>query len=202
MNLNNTLHDIATQFELDAEDLIAYAAEDDIGGWDNGAGGWEVGSLWSVEGKVLYALVRALKPEKCLELGTHAGCSAAHIAAALIKNESGTLLCVDANDNAGHAIPEHLRSVITMRDSDALDYVSKSRTKWHFVYEDLLHTQEQVAHIWSNIKLIKGGVLVSHDAMHHVVGDDVRAGIAESGKTPAIYLIDPADCGLAIWRNR
>jgi len=201
MNLNEVLHDIAAKFNLSADDLIAYATEDNIGGWDNGNGGWEIGSLWSVEGKVLYALIRALKPAKVLELGTHTGCSASHIAAALIKNESGKLTCVDANENAGANIPDELRSVITFKAQDALEYVSKSRTKWDFVYEDLMHTTEQVSHVWSSAKLSKNGVLVSHDAMHYVVGKAVRQGIAESGKDPAYYLIDPADCGLAIWQN-
>ncbi|MGB1285109.1 MAG: O-methyltransferase [Aggregatilineales bacterium] len=202
MNLNQALHDIAEQFDLNADDLITYAAEDDIGGWDNGAGGWAIGSLWSVEGKVLYALIRALKPAKVLELGTHTGCSAAHIAAALLMNGTGKLTCVDMNENAGGNIPDDYRSVITFKAQDALDYISKSRTKWDFIYEDLLHTVDQVSHVWSNAKLATGGMLVSHDAMHFNVGDAVQAGIAESGKSPAYYLIAPADCGLAIWQNQ
>ena len=79
MQLHDALRAIAQQFDLPGHELIAYAAEDPHDGWDLGKGSWVSGSVWTVEGKVLYAMVRALKPQEVIEFGTAQGCSSTHI---------------------------------------------------------------------------------------------------------------------------
>lgn len=208
MNLNDALTLIASKFDLDAQALIAYSAEDNIGGWDGNERlyNWAVGSLWSVEGKVLYALVRALKPRLCVEFGTWHGCSASHIAAALKANGAGKLFCVDNGGFGNVHIAPDLLPFVKFVDLDLFDYLGhKHATPIDFIFEDALHTSEQVEAVWSaaaNGLLSSGGVIISHDAMHFLVGDDIQTGISAAGVTDVVsVLIEPGDCGLALWQK-
>ena len=108
--LQNTLAAIAADWGFDADALIAYADEDEIGGYPER---WPGGSLWSVEGQTLYALTRALKPARVVEFGTWQGCSGSHLAAALVANEHGTLVCVDPYPPAIDVFAPELRGVIS-----------------------------------------------------------------------------------------
>jgi predicted O-methyltransferase YrrM len=82
MNLQQAFKAIGKAFDLDAEKLQAFAEQDKYTGWDEGKGEFPVGSLWTVEGQVLYALIRMLKPKNIMELGVNYGASTCHIAAA------------------------------------------------------------------------------------------------------------------------
>lgn len=217
VNLEDCLTDIARLYALDANELIAYAFEDNIGGWDEGRGGWPIGSVWSVEGKVLYALVRALKPTVCVELGTYHGCSATHIAAALHANGgTGRLYCVE-NGGYGLAqpdlVPQELQGYMTFFKDDAALYMESANHQIDFIFEDSAHNQEITQRVWqaAKAKLAPGGIIISHDAMHFNkeanwgVGPEVRKGIVESGVQGArFYLVAtpsvPSDCGFAIWQ--
>lgn len=198
--LAKTLDQIASDFGLNADDLKAYAAEDEVGGWDGGEGEWPCGSLWSVEGKTIYALVRALRPKKLLELGSFCGASSTHIAEALKKNRAGTLVTVD-NLKDGQRAPKQAR--VNPVIADGVEYVQKSDGPFDLIFEDLMHSLEMsrdVA-IEAQAKLTLGGLLIVHDAAHFIVGEDIRAGLAEAGITPKYYLTEPSDCGLAIWQK-
>jgi predicted O-methyltransferase YrrM len=209
MHLHSALEQIADRYGLDAFALTAYAAEDAHTGWDHGEGDWPTGSLWRVEGQVLYALVRALKPTNVLELGTWYGCSATHILQALEDNGHGTLLGVDNHVQGGPAaigdmIPDALRERFTHQDQHIMEYVTTADAQFDLIFEDGMHDREQVAAVWSAAQriLAPGGFIVSHDATHFVVGADVQRGMAQAGITDALFLsIDPADCGLGIWRK-
>ena len=202
MNLNDTLEYIAADFGLDADELKRYASEDKITGWDNGKGAYPIGSLFAVEGQTLYALIRATKPQRVLELGTRFGCSATHIAAALVKNESGSLVCVDSDTEAGSMIPARFRDYIEFVYGDIYDYVRTVKGKFDFVYEDASHQSELVASVWAQrMKLLNpGGWMISHDAAHYLVGAQVMRGIRSCDVEPKVYLTEPSDCGLAVYR--
>src|SRR5947209_4711129 len=109
--LDQALATLAAQLGLDPQALIAYAAEDHIGGFnmDVNRRRWAPGSIWEVEGKVLYALVRALKPAHVVEIGTWFGCGASHILEALAMNKKGKLTSIDTDPNAGSEILISLR---------------------------------------------------------------------------------------------
>lgn len=209
MHLYSALEQVAQRFGLDAAELIAYAEADPHTGWDLGAGDWPTGSLWRVEGQVLYALVRALKPAHVLELGTWYGCSATHILQAMDANTRGSLLAVDNHQQGGPSvigamIPDELRGRFEFRNADILDYLATADEQFDLIFEDGMHDRAQVAEAWFTAQrvLAPGGLMISHDATHFVVGADVQAGIAQAGITDVLYLsIDPADCGLAIWRK-
>lgn len=204
-----TLHDaltqLATHFDLDTTTLHDYAAEDEIGGYhtDPAQATWPMGSLWAVEGQVLYALVRALRPSNVLELGTYAGCSTAHIEAALKKNRKGALVTVD-NLHDGKGIDADTGKRVELVNEDAIDYLKKTRSSFDLIFEDLTHETDVTKAAWTYgpKRLEDGGVMVSHDAAHPIVGQTVRDAIRAAGTRAALVLdIAPADCGLAVWRN-
>jgi predicted O-methyltransferase YrrM len=206
MQLPSALEQIAHQYGLDAAELIAYASEDPHTGFNTG---WPTGSIWQVEGQVLYALVRALKPKTALELGTWYGCSATHILQAMHDNRWGALQAVDNHVQGGPAvigdrIPDDLRGRFEFTDMDIMAYVATADEQFDLIFEDGMHDRAQVAAVWSAAQriLAPGGLMISHDATHFVVGPDVQAGMNQAGITDALFLnIDPADCGLAVWRK-
>lgn len=227
ISLNDALDSIAASFDFDADQLIEYAAQDPHGGYnDKYDDGFPTGSIWRVEGQVLYALVRALAESdpfpRLLELGTHYGCSATHIAQALHdggnNGRSGKLTCVDLNGAAGNMIPAHLLPVVEIVTGDMFDYLARQsndmQPKFDFILEDGSHHTEDVERVWrAAYHLLKpGGVIISHDAEHlHVpsntgVGALVREGIARAGfyaLVPPVrtYKVAPSDCGFAIYRK-
>lgn len=206
MHLHSALEQLAQRFGLDAGALIGYAHEDPHTGYDSG---WPTGSIWQVEGQVLYALARALKPTTVLELGTWYGCSATHILQALNDNRWGALRAVDNHVQGGPAqigalIPDELRGRFEHTHIGILDYLITTEEQFDFIFEDGMHDHEQVAQVWRAAQrvLTPGGFIVSHDATHFVVGAEVQRGMAQAGITDALFLsIDPADCGLAVWQK-
>ncbi len=207
MNLDSALKAIADKFDLDHEQLKMYAVMDTIGGWDeiqNIPGEttrlknklWECGSIWEVEGQVLHALVRVLQPSLIVEFGSYYGCSTAHIAEALFQNGQGKLISVDLNPIG--TIPTKYKKIVTRRRKDIFDY--KFPAKVDFIFEDMLHTQKVVSHIWGNFMDIarSGAYVVSHDSEHFVHGKNVIEGIEKVTDDYLSLLIDPGKCGLAI----
>ncbi len=211
MNLTQTLQQIATDFDLDAKQLIDYANEDTQTGWDDNKGAWPIGSLWQVEGQILYSLVRFTKPKRVLELGTMYGCSATHMLMALKANQDGGHLdCVDRDIHEvgviGGQIPNRLRDNLTIYEQDVYEYVAQKDDKlgYDFVFSDAAHASEKIVQIWSRReKLVNpSGFLIEHDACHFMVGSQVMAGISAAGVTTVkTYLTEPSDCGMALWQR-
>jgi predicted O-methyltransferase YrrM len=196
---------------LTPADVIPYAAQDPHGGYHaNYDDGFPSGSLWRVEGQALYAIVRALKPLSVLELGTWHGASATHLLQALEDNGSGVLECIDnrayGNIVIGDMIPDELRYIMTFQQTpleEWIDYAIEKKITYDFIFEDAMHEAPQVEFIWraADKLLNPGGMIVSHDAMHRVAGFAVREGIAAAGCQSINVLIEPADCGFAVWRK-
>lgn len=202
MNLTTALTTVAAQLHLDGS-LLDYPAHDPHGGYPEA---FPTGSMWQVEGQFLYSLVRALKPLRILEIGTSHGCSATHMLQALHDNEYGSLVCVDSGIQVpvvGDMIPDELRDRVNIYYGTIEDYLYASAELYDFVLEDAMHSPEQVESIWSHIPMLLklGGVIVSHDAAHFLVGADIREGIRRTGYDATVYAIEPADCGFAVWRD-
>jgi predicted O-methyltransferase YrrM len=53
-------------------------------------------------GRFLYRIVRELRPERCLELGTSVGMSGCYIAAGLSANSSGRLITIEGEEQAAN----------------------------------------------------------------------------------------------------
>ncbi len=207
MNLQQTLVQTAHDFDLNADDLLRYAAEDTETGWDAGEGAWPNGSIWTVEGQILYALIRATKPKRILEIGTYYGCSTTHMLLAMRRNDNGAVLDAIDKDvrgiDPGHKIPSRLKSAFTFYKRDAVEWLANTDLNYDFIFEDALHLTELTRNLWLGGKrrLNPGGFMISHDAMHYIVGNQVLDGIALANSTPFTYLTEPSDCGLAIERS-
>jgi len=196
LRLEEGLAALASRAQLDAGELAAYAAEDTLGGVDSG---WPGGSVWRVEGQFLYALIRALKPERVIEIGTAAGCSAAHMLAALNANGHGTLHSYDILASAGYAIPDTVsRERWRFTAADAIATLQKTPVRCQVAFEDGLHTTEFTRDALRTLKQMTVGVLISHDALHFSdYGRMVReAWDAEIDDYDAV-LMEASDCGLA-----
>jgi predicted O-methyltransferase YrrM len=201
----------AAVFGLDAPALIDYAYSDPHGGYNSAYDdGFPIGSMWRVEGQFLYALIRALKPLAVLELGTWHGCSATHLLQAIVDNKDGGLTCVDNREYGdiaiGGLIPDPLKRLPFIHDMRLEKFIAQALKEgwtYDFIFEDAMHTPEQVEFVWRAAKdlLNPGGMIVSHDAMHDVAGIAVREGIHKAGLTTTNVLIAPADCGFALWRK-
>lgn len=203
VTLEQALTSIALYLNTDAAALIRYANEDPHDGWDEGRGSWPVGSLWQVEGQVLYALVRALSIQNAVELGTRYGCSATHIAEALKANGAGKLTTVDlyVHGETELRIPSHLGDYVDHVRGEAVSYIASVDDAPDLIFEDLDHSAPTVAAVAgiAQKRLKPGGLLVVHDAMHFVVGEAVRKGLEMADLPARMWLISPSDCGLAIW---
>jgi hypothetical protein len=98
MKLEKILPKLALDTGIDADELIAYAKEDKEGGWEEKLAhdsSWPIGSIHPDEGKILYALIRAMRPSVVVEFGVASGCSSKHILKALVKNKKGKLYSYD-----------------------------------------------------------------------------------------------------------
>lgn len=212
MNLSDALSAIAEQLNLNAAELIAYADEDEIGGWPSER--WPGGALWSVEGKTLYAITRALQPQHILECGTREGCSATHLLAALALNNNGHLTSVDLCSIAdisgagfGGLVPAELQERWTFHAPMAAEtLLDADDTPFELVFEDTDHTFETTVSILTRLASrpdVK--VIISHDIVHPYATEAVRAAWTQvfgaEGADWRAYHIEPSDCGLAIWQR-
>lgn len=199
MNLTEALTEIARAGSLEPAELMAYAAEDTIGGRDTGQ--WRGDSFFADEGRVLYALIRALKPESVLEIGSAEGCSATHILTALAKNDYGHLTSIDIDPDAGAKIPDALRKRWTFVNEDALTADLPAAS---VVFEDGDHHYPFASAILKRIQVLHPRVLLSHDALSHLTYGDAfqvyNAWRDVFGKVDTVQ-IDHAFTGLAYHFN-
>lgn len=207
MNLHQTLDAIAVQLNLDPRLLKSYADEDiSLAGYhpNDQPNKWPMGSIFEVEGQILYALTRALQPELVVELGTFYGCSTSHFLLALSKNGHGELITVDNGKSGGWFTlnPGDMQDRFTAINADALEWVHRDMPQGRvgLLFEDMIHRVDTTETIWRGAleNCLSGAVIISHDAAHFNVGREVKAGIARAGGSAQVYLTEPSQCGLAI----
>jgi len=214
--LIDVLFQIEKQLGLELDSLLPLAEADAIGGFhpDPSQRQWGMGAIFGVEGQTLYALIRALKPETLVEIGSGTGCSATHIASALHDNRAfyarldihvkpgGHLTTVDRGNTP--AIPADLLEYVTIHAGDGIDYLALlPDSSVDFILEDADHTTEMCHAIGELVKtkLKPGGVLLVHDIAHWGVGADIRRGYDLAGMEVRRYLIEPSDCGWGVWQR-
>ena len=200
MNLYEALQQIAAKFDLNIDDLVAYAAEDVIGGRDTHPDQWNAMSVHAAEGQILYALVRALKPQRVLEVGVATGGTSTHILSALATNGSGELHSVDIEPNCGQLVPESLRGHWHLTIGDAL-VIDLPQTD--FIFEDGAHSYEFTRDILKRLKPLGARVIVAHDYFSHEVygGFGVKQAWDEQMPNALGIKIDRAFTGLGVWAN-
>lgn len=194
---------IAPSLDTDAETLMAYAQEDTETGWEPYAVShkWTSGSVFGIEGQALYAIVRALKPRRAIEYGALHGCSATHILLALEANGDGELVSLDESGYAGQPMAEALGKRWTFVGEDAVPYMEANRKHFDFVFEDTSHSQIEIEALLRSSAKAKPKLVMSHDALHHLVGEAVRGAwnsvYGETGYDT--IMLDGSDCGFA-WK--
>jgi predicted O-methyltransferase YrrM len=207
--LIDTLFMIESFLGIETDTLMPFAEADNLGGYhpDPTQRQWGAGAIWDVEGRTIYALIRALKPVNVVEIGSGTGCSTNHIASALDHNTSqstkvGHVVTLDRG-NTPH-IADHLQPLVTIVPGDAFEYLELlPDNSIDFILEDADHSENMCYRVGeiAKRKLAPGGVLVAHDAAHFGVGADVRAGFERAGLQGRVYLTEPSDCGLLLWRK-
>lgn len=211
MQLHEALELIAERFGLSADNLKQHVSEDAIGGWHTApdVARWPMGSLFGVEGQILYALVRELKPLNVINLGVLHGASTAHIAAALKANgnDKARVYAVDKEPISLDRIDPTLHPYIKPVQQDAVEFLQgRWPAKATVLFEDLTHETEQVQAVWEIMlkKANLGSLLISHDAEHYIVGPWVKAGIEGAGvdlDDGVSVLVEPSDCGLFLYQQ-
>lgn len=205
-NYTQTLEAIASDFGLDLSALAAYGDEDNIGGFGFNSA-WPGGSVWGVEGKILYALVRLLKPSAVVECGTQNGCSTTHLLAALAANDGKrrkSLLTSLTLEGTGDLVPPELRKRWLIQSGVlAQEALKTDSSPYTFAFEDTDHTVPTTTAVLSALKSRPNlEWIVSHDIAHPWVGYAMReAWSVVFGNEWREYDIEPSDCGLAIWRR-
>ena len=207
--LIDTLFQIEKQLGIETDRLMPYAEQDTIGGFhpDPAQRQWDMGAIFDVEGRALYAVIRALKPQTVVEVGSGTGCSATHICAALVNNQAndgidGHLTTVDRGNTP--QIPDVYQPFVTILPGDGIAYLALlPDNSVDFILEDADHTTDmcQAVGELARTKLKPGGALLVHDAAHWAVGADVRKGYDLAGLDMRVYLTDPSDCGWGVWKR-
>lgn len=199
MKLDDALRQIAADGGLNADELIAYAAEDTVGGRDTG--NWSGMSVFAAEGQILYALVRALRPAQVVEIGVASGGTSTHILSALEANDHGVLYSVDIEANCGLDVPEHLRHRWTFVVGDAL--TAELPAQADFCFEDGSHAYEFTRDMLLRLKALNPRVILSHDYYTHETygGFFVKQGFDEALPGGTGVKIDSAFTGLGYWFN-
>jgi hypothetical protein len=198
MNLNDALREIARFGNLDAEALIVYATEDAFGG----RGDFPLSdtmSMTQAEGQILYALTRALQPQRTVEVGTFIGVGSTHVLLALDANGSGTLHSLDVAEQEW-VIPDALRARWTFEAVDARYYTWQGVD---FVVEDSDHTRELTAQVLRSAMSHGARCVVSHDAHNATVGSEICGAFRDVVKDDFLtVMVDDVTLGLAIWFRR
>jgi len=199
------IRQLADYYDIDAQQLLVYAEEDNIGGYapepiPQRNRRWPAGCLYEVEGKVLYALTRILQPEVIVEIGSSIGCSTSHLALACLRNGKGTVYAVDPNSRLEDLDPTLLPHIVPVKQDV---FLWTPPEKVDFLFEDGSHepgfTEEALRHFLPF--LAPGAAILSHDYHHFRVGEQIAPGfLAALGEDTGSCLITPSECGLGYAR--
>jgi len=158
----------------------------------------------------LYAITVALNPMLSLDIGTRWGSSAVQIATGDKDADKpiGRVISVDnekfiqgSKQPVGKFIPEYLE--VELITSDAVQYLTKDDKFYDLIYEDTDHTFEMTKAVYglAHDRLVEGGVIISHDAVHPKFKGAIVLGIQACGIEPEVYLVEGDSCGLSIWQK-
>jgi predicted O-methyltransferase YrrM len=143
---------------------------------------------------LLYALVRALRPRRCLEIGSHFGGSTAIIAAALDDVGEGVLVCVDPVSRIAPDVwtaVRHRTSIVEGPSPEALpDAHIRAGGLFDFAFIDGDHSRAGVTKDIEGVMAIaaNGACLLFHDAHSPKVTGAVTDCLTRHGSL--------VDCGL------
>jgi predicted O-methyltransferase YrrM len=191
---------IASQFDYDATDFKNLTNEDPHKGYPD----FPAGSVFAEEGKILYAITRYMSAQKIVEIGTWAGVSALHFAAAL-EHTGGRLTSIDIWKREGEVIPANLRQYTQFLRAYGDKYLASFTDSLDIVFEDSEHTYENtLKHVRAAKKALRpGGMLIVHDVFVETdgIGKAIQKALHKAGIDFLGVLIKPSNCGLALWKK-
>lgn len=121
---------------------------------------------------VLFKLVRTMRPESCVEMGTAVGISASYQAAALKLNKRGSLVTLEGASTLAEIATTNFRTLglnnlklIIGRFQDTLSSVLERQQPVDYVFVDGHHDEQATLQYWHEIMpfLAKQAVLVLDD---------------------------------------
>lgn len=170
---------------LDLDKFLQFATEDKHTGYGTDHR-WPGMSISADEGKVLYALVRMLRPLLPLEIGVWNGCSTVHILAALAQNQAGFLMSWDIEGSIVPMVPLALHTRWLPDVADAL--TRRLPISCDFVFEDGPHTLDFTRDFVRRILQQKCPpmVLVSHDCLYPDWGHSILDAWRAAGLEPQV----------------
>ncbi len=197
MNFDSALVTLSTYLGLDAVLLADYAEQDPHGGRDTG---WSVASMTRNEGRILYALTRAMQPDTIIEIGTEQGCSTTHFLQAITDNPGGQVISIDPGANIGVGIPPALQDHWQYRLSDGVTELHKIETytgQRQFILEDSLHSYEHTRAILDAALALDPQLLICHDVIEY-------PGVAQAwselvGDKGITFTVDDAPAGMGFY---
>jgi predicted O-methyltransferase YrrM len=195
---DEAINNICKYFSFNKDEFYHYFNEDnDIGGYPEK---WPVGSIWEIDGKLLYSIVRCKKPQNVLEIGTRYGCSALHILKALDANNKGLLKTVDMSQDILRC-KNHPR--IEAISSEGISYSKSIDYTIDLIFEDGPHNLYFNYNFLHNClpHLSKGGIVLIHDVEHFSVGEETSSGVIKALGPFEKVLVSPSDCGLGYWKK-
>ena len=151
--------------------LFAFPNEDQMGGRD--VEGYGNMSLYQDEGRILYALIRLLRPETVIEVGVASGASSAHLLNALHRNGTGVLHSYDLETEVGRDVPDGLRYRWALHTGeDAL--TAEMPDHADFVFEDGSHLYPWTRDMLLRLKSLRPRIIFSHDFYTHRTYPDFK----------------------------
>jgi predicted O-methyltransferase YrrM len=132
--------------------------------------------------ELLYGLVRSMKPDVCVEIGSALGASASYIGMALKENGRGTLYAIDPHEptewndvNAIDSLKEFTRNITTLQVHEQVSvirsYSDAAAREWKLqidlIFIDGDHSYEGVKRDWEHFlpHIKPSGIVIFHDTM-------------------------------------
>lgn len=158
--------------------------------------------------RLLFELVRALRPASCVELGTAVGLSAAYQAAALELNEHGRLVTLEGAESLAaiargnlQQLQLHRVAVVTGRFQDTLSRVLAERGPVDFLFIDGHHDEAATVRYFSQaVPALAPGAVVLFDDIQWSTGM-ARAWKAIVANPQVNLAVDFGPLGLCVVRQ-
>lgn len=197
MRLDSCLRQIGVAMRTDNGILANYAAQDT---WSGAHDGWPSESITRMEGQIIYAIVRTMRPLNVLEYGVCGGCSSTHILQALADNEKGKLTSFDVNDVTLPGPQDYLRNRWEFIRANGITH---KYGDYHcdICFEDTSHTHHSTTNLVEKALELGAKCIIVHDIANATSGAEIRRALDEvlGKENYLVILTEDSNLGLAIW---
>lgn len=177
--------------------LANYAAQDKWGGAHDG---WPGESITRMEGQIIYAIVRTMRPLNVLEYGVCGGCSSTHILQALADNGKGKLTSFDVNDVIPPGSTESLRPQWEFIKENGITHEYRNY-RCDICFEDTSHTHHSTTNLVEKALELGAKCIIVHDIANATSGPEVKRALDEvlGKENYLVIMTEDSNLGLAIW---